>query len=545
MLSGFCFRMLLVALPRKHFSPPCSQSKLRSVDATCSKCHSGIVSEYARTAMAHASGAALDRPIEGRYFHKQSKVEYWLQQEGGRLFLNFDRTEGKSLHGRRELLYYIGSGNLKGRTYLFEVDGFLFESPINWYAQQRLWDMTPNYENVLEAPLNLPAYPECLNCHTSGMHAPSTGTQNAYPDPPFAHAGITCERCHGPALEHALQGKSMLALEHLSADRRDEICMQCHLEGNASVERPRHHVYDFKPGNDLLEFVRYFVFENNGGQRAVSQFEPLAQSRCKQVSGDKMGCTTCHDPHSEPEPTKAAAYFRKTCISCHGDAFANKHHPEDPSCIACHMPALSSKDVSHTEETDHRILRRPKPAMPTPSSQFGDLQPFPISDETKNDVRDLALAYASLVERGDNVVLVKAERLLDLAEQQDTNDAAVLTALGSIAQERGDLNHSRQYYQRALNNDGTDAEAATNLGVIEAKEGHLRSAVALWQTVFKEAPWRSSVGVDIALGYCAANHYDEGRAYLRRVLEFNPDFALGRSLMDQLSANPRRCSLAR
>ncbi|HVH87466.1 MAG TPA: hypothetical protein VM912_12130 [Terriglobales bacterium] len=257
-----------------------------------------------------------------------------------------------------------------------------------------------------------------------------------------------------------------------------------------------------------------------------------------------MTCTTCNDPHSEPEPARVVAYFRNKCISCHGNAFAEKHHSEDPNCIGCHMPSLSSKDVTHTEETDHRILRhQAQTSGVLATSQFRDLQPFAIYPQTSNDVRDLALTYESLVECGDSSISGKAERLLELPDKQDPNDAPVLTALGYIAQEHGDTDRSRQYYDRALCNDSTAQEGATNLGVIEAKEGHLRQAVSLWQAVFKEAPWRSSVGVDIALGYCAANHYDEARAYVKRVLEFNPDFALGRSLLDHLSANPPACSL--
>src|SRR5689334_8440782 len=120
-------------------------SQYKSLDAVCSRCHSEIVAKYAKTAMAHASGSASDGPMEGEYFHKPSKVDYRLQETGGKLWLDFNRNDGQKLEGKRELLYYIGSGQLKGRTYLFEVGGFLFESPINWYAQQRLWDMTPNY----------------------------------------------------------------------------------------------------------------------------------------------------------------------------------------------------------------------------------------------------------------------------------------------------------------------------------------------------------------------------------------------------------------
>jgi len=210
------------------------------------------------------------------------------------------------------------------------------------------------------------------------------------------------------------------------------------------------------------------------------------------------------------------------------------------------MPSLSSTDVSHTEETDHRILRRPsRQSSAEANSQRGELEPFPLSPETQNDVRDLALAYMSIVERGDSAASPNAERLLEQANKQDPNDPPVLTALGYIAQEHGDTNGSRQYYEHALRNDSTAEEAATNLAVIEAKAGHLRRAVSLWEIVFKESPWRSSVGVNIALGYCSVNRYDEAKAYVKRVLEFNPDYAVGRTLLDRLSADPPGCSLSR
>ena len=82
--------------------------------STCTKCHFGIVSEYSKTAMAHASRSALERPMDGRRLHQQSKVEDQVYQDVGKLWLDFGGFDGKSLRGGRELLYLIGSGNLKG-----------------------------------------------------------------------------------------------------------------------------------------------------------------------------------------------------------------------------------------------------------------------------------------------------------------------------------------------------------------------------------------------------------------------------------------------
>ncbi|MGA8273158.1 MAG: multiheme c-type cytochrome, partial [Candidatus Sulfotelmatobacter sp.] len=177
--------------------------------------------------MARASGPAIDALIPAEFTHKESGVHYRIYSEKGMAWLSFDRPRDPDVQGKRELLYYIGSGR-RGRSYLFETDGFLFESPVNWYANKKIWDMAPAYQSALEIPLNLPAYPSCLNCHVSDMQAPAKDTDNRYPHPPFLHTGVSCERCHGPGVAHATGG-GIVNPAKLSPARRDEVCMQCHL----------------------------------------------------------------------------------------------------------------------------------------------------------------------------------------------------------------------------------------------------------------------------------------------------------------------------
>ena len=335
----------------------------------------------------------------------------------------------------------------------------------------------------------------------------------------------------------------MLELVSLPAARRDAICMQCHLEGDMTIERPHKHVYEFSPGEDLSDYVRYFVFANKRGTRAVSQFEALAQSGCKRASGEKMTCTSCHDPHYVPDAAARVSYFRNKCLTCHGAAFGEKHHPENHDCAGCHMPALSTRDISHTQATDHRILKRPEGVVPNRNSETEKLEAFPAKAATEHDARDLGLAYETLVERGNESFSGEAEHLLSEANRQGAHDAPVLTGLGYIAQRQGKTELARQYYESALRDDPNNDEAASNLGVIEAGAGQLQRAVGLWQNVFRRAPWRSNVGIDIALGYCAAERYDDAAAYAKRVLAFNPDFGVAKSLLHQLSGNPPRCSI--
>ncbi|HEX4785665.1 MAG TPA: multiheme c-type cytochrome, partial [Candidatus Sulfotelmatobacter sp.] len=513
----------------------------------CASCHSAIYESYQRTSMAHASGPAMDGFMPAEFTHKNSGVHYRIYTENGRAWLSFDRPGDPQLRGTRELLYYIGSGR-RGLTYLFETDGFLFESPVNWYANKQMWDTAPAYQSAREIPLNLPAYTNCLRCHVSGMQPPAEGTDNRYPEPPFSHNGVACERCHGSGKVH-VNGGAIVNPAKLTPARRDDICMQCHLEGNVAVERPGRHAYEFQPGDALSDYLRYFLLvdANGSGLGAVSQVEALAQSECKKKSGDTMSCTSCHDPHRSPSAEDRIAFYRGKCLACHGAAFGAKHHPDHPDCTTCHMPASPSADVAHTEVTDHRIPRR-KQISPqllqtsegTSSSSLPRLVPFPDT-KTEPEPRDLALAWNSIAENGMSAAEPHARDLLAKAVKQSPDDPALLSALAYAEQRRGSTEHARELYLKALGKDSTLVDAATNLGVIEAQTGDLPSAIQLWQNAFQRTPARSSIGLNIARAYCAAVKFSEARTYTLRVLEFNPDLPSARKLLQSLGRTPASC----
>lgn len=511
-------------------------------NTACAKCHAEIFASYQRTAMAHSSGPADEDFLGGEFTHKPSGVHYSIYRDNGKIWLSFDRPGDPLIHGKREFLYYIGQGR-RGRTYLFSTDGFVFESPVNWYADRQLWDLAPAYGNSKTIPLNLPATTSCLHCHVSGVRPPLDGSDNLYPSPPFFYSGITCERCHGPGAEHA-QGAPIINPAKLPAKLRDQVCMQCHLEGNAAIERSGKHIYDYKPGDDLSDYVRYFLLAGNvpPGLRATSQFEALAQSMCKKKSGDAMSCTSCHDPHQPVVPDNKIAFYRAKCIACHGTVFAAKHHPQQQDCAACHMPRASSSDVAHTEVTDHRILRRPaSPRTPTDSTDLPDLVPFPPS--TANDVRDLALAWQSIVASGMTMAQPKAENLLREALKASPNDPALLSALAYIAHQRGDLDQARSLYQQALVRDPLSIDAASNFGVLEAQQGHIAEAIKLWQSAFERAPGKSEIGMNLARAFCGQGQLHAARRSVERVLQFNPDLAPAKKLFLALSATPPACVL--
>ncbi len=512
----------------------------------CASCHADIFASYNKTAMAHASGPAPENLIAGEFVDKKSGTSYRIYEENGKVWLSFNRPGDPLMHGKRELLDYIGQGR-RGRTYLFSVDGFVFESPVNFYTDRHMWDMAPGYRDAPEAPMNLPAVMSCLDCHVSGLQPPIGGTENRYKPPLFSQSGVSCERCHGPGAAHVARGPIVNPAK-LTPARRDAVCMQCHLEGNAAIERPGKHLYEYRPGDDLSDYVRYYVKEDkSGGLGANSQFEALAQSTCKKKSGDAMSCISCHDPHRSPSAEERTVFYRAKCLACHGAPFGEKHHANQPDCTKCHMPANSSTDIAHTEVTDHRIPRRPTigPALEnahgTSLPTATRLVPFPSSAIADDDVRDKALAWETLAEAGDESAAKPAEQLLRKALAESPDDPALLSALGYIEQTHGHLNESLELYQRALARDPTLIDATTNLGVLDAKTGHMREAVALWQDAFQREPGKSSIGMNLARAYCGANQFDKARDFTLRVLEFNPDLASAKHLLHEIDETPPKC----
>jgi hypothetical protein len=508
----------------------------------CARCHSEIYNSYQKTVMATASGNANHGVITGEFEHSRSGVHYRVFQKDGNVWMSYERTGEKKFRGQRKLLYFIGSG-IKGRSYLFSVDGFLFETPINWYSQEHRWNMTPAYTEARESPMNLPAFVDCLNCHTSGLGPPLPGTDSGFPDKPFLHDGITCERCHGTGEGH-LEGKGPIVNPaKLSPERRDAICMECHFEGTVTVEQAGKRLYQFQPGERLADYIHYFLLPTNHEQspRALSQFEALSMSACRRKSGDSMWCGTCHDPHYEPSVSEKAGYYSRKCITCHSDAFARKHHPDKPDCTHCHMPALPSQDVAHTESTDHRILRYPFNPQLVSRTAHRQLVPFPPSAAPLPSTRDLALAWETLAQRGVDDAVGEAEANLDLAVKENPDDPVLLSAMGYIEQQHGNTNEARDLYERALKIDPLLNDAATNLGILDARSGNLRQAVALWQQAFRRVPNQSAIGLNLAIAFCAAGQLAESRTYVERVLEFNPDLGKAKQLWSNLNSNPPQC----
>ncbi len=545
-LSWFVGRLISAQTPQSTSEANFTTSRSHFiVGEKCVGCHAEIVASYAQTSMAQASGSALQALIPGEFIHSASHVHYRIYEEAGKAWLSFDRDTDDSLQGKRELLYFIGSGQ-RGRTYLFSDDGYVFESPVNWYAQSNNWDMTPAYRDASRVPLNLPAAVSCLHCHTSGFRPPAPGTENKYAEPLFAQPGISCERCHGDTEAHAASKAGALNPSKLAPAARDAICMQCHLEGNAAIEQPGKHLYDFQPGANLSDYVHYLVLSTDAAAnpRAVSQFEALATSVCKRKSGDALHCTTCHDPHRAVSAAESVNYYRAKCLACHGERFAKKHKSKNPDCTSCHMPRISSSDVAHTQATDHRILRTQDATTAqraTNVTSAAKLERFSADAAAPPTDRDLILGWLALAEAGREFAIPEEEKLLPKAAKEYPADPAILSAYAYRELLHNHTQHAKELYEAALQNDPLNLDAAVNLGVIEAQSGSVEKALRLWKSAFEREPWRSSIGMNLARVHCNLANAAEAQASLKRVLQFNPDFPEARSFLHRIESRTIPC----
>jgi hypothetical protein len=92
-----------------------------------------------------------------------------------------------------------------------------------------------------------------------------------------------------------------------------------------------------------------------------NQYGLLASSDCFK-SGNKLTCTTCHDPHKQERGN--TAIFSERCQTCHTESkhnfcsLANTVAKENlvTRCVDCHMPAKASKllNVKINGEIKHR-----------------------------------------------------------------------------------------------------------------------------------------------------------------------------------------------
>lgn len=337
-------------------------------------------------------------------FRRGAGREYGVELRAGQLW---HRESLAPLYDQAEPIgFAIGSGR-RGRSYVLNRGGWLTLSPISWYATERRWDLSPEYDPESHPRFDRPVADRCLQCHAGRVEpataaAPLTGDVARYSQRVATELAIGCERCHGPGARHVKKHGTGLASAagqqrqglgdagrraaqadasppaddsicnpaRLPAERADDVCNQCHLSNVPQVLRYGRRHSDFRPGDRLADIWLTFPqveptspAAGDGAVQAVSHVWQTHSSRCYQQSQGELRCVSCHDPHGIPDDRSRVAFFDSKCLKCHSTESCGLPPPQraappaDGSCIGCHMPRLPAADVPHTTQTDHRIPR--------------------------------------------------------------------------------------------------------------------------------------------------------------------------------------------
>jgi hypothetical protein len=288
-------------------------------------------------------------------------------------------------HADRELSHQLGwvmGAGALGQTFLYQENETWYQSEVSFYKRPSSLDVTtglsPDPGPSLEAALGQALTPEdarlCFGCHT--VHA----TTQAGLNPLHAEAGIGCEACHGPGLQHVNRMGGMPAAQNGPAHESQS--------STAAIFNPA----KLSPA-DSIDFCgachRTFADANASAgfatSNAVVRFQPyrLEESKCWRATQDaRLTCIGCHDPH-QPLNRNSDSYD-KQCIQCHTAAHKDIASLKDAAvikqpatahavaaspkitsgCVRCHMPKVAIASM-HGEFTDHYIrIVRPEEGFP-------------------------------------------------------------------------------------------------------------------------------------------------------------------------------------
>ena len=469
---------------------------------SCATCHREIAASYARTGMARSFfRPAKANTIEDfakalNYYHALSDSHYAMTVRDGQYFQRRWQLDGsgKEIHVEEvKIDYVMGSGN-HARSYLHRTGrDMLIELPLGWYpGNGGEWGMAPGSDTQHPQTRRFISY-KCMFCHNGYPRIPS-GNEEAGSDPVFSGElpeGIDCQRCHGPGGEHVRSAGrgGIVNPAKLSAERRMEVCMQCHMETTsgripAVLQRFDRGTFSYIPGQPLADYAISFDHApgtgHDGKFEAVSSVYRLRQSRCFRESAGKLECATCHDPHRVPRGEEALSEYSGVCLKCHASGHPAGVAVTKNDCITCHMPKRRADDAPHVIMTDHLIQRRvPAGALTEfaerPAEEYrGAVVPYYPSPlpETPRNALYRAVAQVGLL----NNVTAGLPELVGMMDELKPREMEFYMVLGDGWKAEGKTAEAAAAYRQALEMKPDSVRALRALAAVD--EAHAGQVLA-------------------------------------------------------------------
>jgi hypothetical protein len=538
----------------------------------CSKCHPNIYESFLRTDMGRSmleiTPELLEKiPTSAKIFDPKLNRHFEIFVRDGNLYQSeYETTAGGTdvFRDTRKLEWIIGAG-ANGSGAIVKRDDYLFEAPLSFYAKPHRWALSPGYE-FGDYGFNRPILPGCIACH-SGQPRPVLDGNGRFQEPPFTELAIGCENCHGPGEAHVAAAQMGFPLGSISNPAKlspwlaDNICLSCHQTGDARVLREGKTYRDFRPGAELDDTLSIFLVpfsrESMPKDDLLEHYLSMRLSKCYRNSGGRLTCISCHDPHVEPSPQEAPAYFRQKCMACHTEKSCavplslRRHKTPPDDCAGCHMPKRDVTVISHSVLTNHRIIAEAE--EPFPNAAFHMTTPqFPdLVHLNANPSRQDAPSPLTLLQAYGQVMLSYPEyrkRYWALAKQLEKThgeNVLVLEALADCALQRKDADGSSlaiRYLDGAIHQGATNPADFEHLAMLLAAANRRSDALKILQQGMQLIPYYAEFyRLSAAVNFSANQKQQACEVAAKGVEKFPQDTAI-RDLLKKCAPAPPESS---
>ncbi len=288
-------------------SPKAYDNRNYAGSESCKACHLDIYEEWKKTP--HARMTRRFRNVEN---NKDIPVEE----------LGFPREK---------IAWVLGSHYV--HRFVAEASGSLVVLPKIWDIHKKEWLPVNDY-----GWRSRHWSQQCAGCHTTGFSAQNDS---------FAEAGVGCEACHGPGVNHVRTGSPdyILPLKKLPKDRQEMVCISCHTSGVDNSGK-YHFPAGYRPGDNLCEHFNGLTpkpgqtpenfFGDETYEDRQRQWEFL-KSRLFLASG--LTCDYCQNFRNVATRDKTPFLSHdEYCLTCHTDQMDHPEESPGTNCTVCHKP---------------------------------------------------------------------------------------------------------------------------------------------------------------------------------------------------------------
>jgi tetratricopeptide (TPR) repeat protein len=287
---------------------------------------------------------------------------------------------------------------------------------------------------------------------------------------------------------------------------------------------------------------------------------------------DAMTCVTCHNPHVSVRETNPNT-FNDACNSCHNTSGKSKIQCSKKgisitsNCVNCHMPKSGSIDIPHVTVHDHFIRKPLSNADKNGIKEFiglyaiNEKKPNSITQakaylnqyekfENKTYYLDSALNYLSdktdadlkmnfealiqlyFIKNDFNKIVYYTNKISDqillnkiLTKKTYSNDNAwTCYRIGEAFYNLGDIQHSVNYYKKAVDLAPFGLDFKNKYGSALASKGLLQEAEKQFTEILKENPKHISAITNLGYISLLKGKTIEAEQLYFKALKLDPDY---------------------